>query len=72
MNKQMKKTMAVTVLRMLIGWHFLYEGLWKLVQPGGWSAMGYLKTSQWFAAPLFHHIADTPALLTRVRQLGGN
>jgi uncharacterized membrane protein YphA (DoxX/SURF4 family) len=48
---------------MLIGWHFLYEGLWKLVQPGGWSAMGYLKTSQWFAAPLFHHIAETPSLL---------
>ena len=59
----MKKTMIVTVLRMLIGWHFLYEGLWKLVQPGGWSAMGYLKTSQWFAAPLFHYIAETPGVL---------
>ena len=57
---------AVTVLRMLLGWHFLYEGVWKLIQPGGWSAMGYLKTSQWFAAPLLHHIADTPALLRAV------
>ena len=34
----MKKTMVMTLLRMLIGWHFLYEGLWKLMQPGGWSA----------------------------------
>lgn len=59
----MKKTMVMTLLRMLIGWHFLYEGLWKLIQPGGWSAMGFLKTSQWFAAPLFHHIAETPSLL---------
>jgi len=59
----MKKTFVVTFLRMLIGWHFLYEGLWKLIQPGGWSAMGYLKTSQWFAAPLFHYIAETPSLL---------
>jgi uncharacterized membrane protein YphA (DoxX/SURF4 family) len=59
----MKKTSVMTALRMLVGWHFLYEGVWKLVQPGGWSAMGYLKTSQWFAAPLFHHIAETPALL---------
>jgi len=59
----MKSKLAVTILRMLIGWHFLYEGMWKLLQPGGWSAMGYLKTSQWFAAPLFHRIAETPALL---------
>jgi uncharacterized membrane protein YphA (DoxX/SURF4 family) len=59
----MKKTMVMTLLRMLIGWHFLYEGIWKLIQPGGWSAMGFLKTSQWFAAPLFHHIAETSWLL---------
>jgi uncharacterized membrane protein YphA (DoxX/SURF4 family) len=51
---------------MLIGWHFLYEGLYKLVQPGGWSAEGYLRTSQWFAAPLFHTMAATPWLLKAV------
>jgi uncharacterized membrane protein YphA (DoxX/SURF4 family) len=62
----MKKTYAVTLLRMLIGWHFLYEGLYKLVQPGGWSAEGYLRTSQWFAAPLFHQMAATPWLLKAV------
>ena len=50
-------------MRMLVGWHFLYEGLFKLAQPGGWSAMGYLRTSQWFAAPLFQYIADSPNLL---------
>ena len=59
----MKKTLVMTLLRMLLGWHFLYEGLWKLVQPGGWSAAGYLRMSNWFAAPLFHHIAETPGLL---------
>ena len=59
----MRTTIVVMVLRFLIGWHFLYEGLAKLVQPGGWSAAGYLRMSKWFAAPLFHHIADTPALL---------
>lgn len=63
MDKRVNRTCVMTALRMLIGWHFLYEGLWKLVQPGGWSAMGYLKTSQWFAAPLFRHIAETPDLL---------
>jgi uncharacterized membrane protein YphA (DoxX/SURF4 family) len=65
----MQKTLALTLLRMLIGWHFLYEGLWKLIQPGGWSAMGFLKTSQWFAAPLFHHIAETPSLLRLCDQM---
>ena len=59
----MKKTMMMTVLRMLIGWHFLYEGIWKLIQPGGWSAAGYLRMSNGFAAPLFHHIAETQSLL---------
>ena len=34
---------AVVVLRILIGWHFLYEGLSKLMNPG-WSAAGYLST----------------------------
>lgn len=59
----MKNKIVLTVLRMLVGWHFLYEGLFKLVQPGGWSAAGYLRMSNWFAAPLFHYIAETPGLL---------
>ena len=59
----MKKNWGMTLLRMLIGWHFLYEGVWKLIQPGGWSCEGYLRMSQWFAAPLFRHIANTPWLL---------
>ncbi len=62
----MKKTYGMTLLRMLVGWHFLYEGLFKLVQPGGWSAEGFLRTSQWFAAPVFHKMAATPWLLKTV------
>ncbi|MDD3545186.1 MAG: hypothetical protein PHG96_07500 [Kiritimatiellae bacterium] len=56
----MKKSWGITLLRMLIGWHFLYEGVWKLIQPGGWSCEGYLRMSRWFAEPVFRHIADTP------------
>jgi uncharacterized membrane protein YphA (DoxX/SURF4 family) len=63
-----KKSILVTGLRMVIGWHFLYEGLWKLVQ-GGWSAEGYLRTSQWIGSGVFHSIASTPWLLTVVNQL---
>jgi len=65
----MNKTFVMTALRMLIGWHFLYEGLYKLVQPGGWSAEGYLRTSQWFAAPVFHAMAATPWVLKTVDQM---
>ena len=62
----MKKNIGMTLLRMLIGWHFLYEGIWKLIQVGGWSSVGYLRMSKWLAAPLFHRIADTPWLLETV------
>lgn len=65
----MKRNMGMTLLRMLIGWHFLYEGVWKLIQPGGWSSVGYLRMSKWFAAPLFHYIAQTPWLLKIVDQM---
>lgn len=65
----MKKSFGMTLLRMLIGWHFLYEGVWKLIQPGGWSSVGYLRMSKWLAAPLFHQIADTPWLLKTVDQM---
>ena len=36
---------AITALRVLVGWHFLYEGLTKLTAPS-WSAAGYLKQAK--------------------------
>ena len=35
----------LVALRVLIGWHFLYEGLVKVVNPN-WSSAGYLMDSQ--------------------------
>ena len=35
---------ALVILRLLIGWHFLYEGLIKLFNPS-WTAKGYLMGS---------------------------
>jgi thiosulfate dehydrogenase [quinone] large subunit len=41
--------LSLVALRLAIGWHFLYEGLSKLYQPG-WSAQAYLMDSAgWFA-----------------------
>lgn len=36
---------ALTFLRVLIGWHFLYEGLVKLYSPGGWTSEFFLLNS---------------------------
>jgi thiosulfate dehydrogenase [quinone] large subunit len=55
-------------LRITIGWHFLYEGVAKWMQPG-WSAGGYLEASRWLLADLFHWMASTPAVLKVVSLL---
>ena len=59
---------VMTALRMLVGWLFLYEGLWKLAQ-GNWSAEGYLRTSQWLGSGMFHKIVENPGLLNVVNHL---
>lgn len=53
---------AITVLRVLIGWHFLYEGIAKLSSPS-WSAAGYLKQARGPFADLFKSLAANPDLL---------
>lgn len=53
---------AITVLRVLIGWHFLYEGIAKLSSPT-WSAAGYLKQARGPFADLFKWLAAQPNLL---------
>ncbi len=55
----------LVLLRIAIGWHFLFEGLSKLFTPG-WTSAEYLSTSGWIFAPLFNWIAETPAVLQAV------
>ena len=54
---------TLVLLRTLIGWHFLYEGYYKLVLPawarggtpiGKWSAAGYLAAATGPLAGVFH------------------
>jgi thiosulfate dehydrogenase (quinone) large subunit len=59
---------TIVVMRVLIGWHFLYEGLSKLGTPG-WSAGGFLLQSRGPFAPLFRGMAADPGLLSAVNQL---
>jgi thiosulfate dehydrogenase [quinone] large subunit len=53
---------AITVLRILIGWHFLYEGIAKLTAPA-FTAAGYLKQARGPFADLFKWLAGQPNLL---------
>jgi thiosulfate dehydrogenase [quinone] large subunit len=62
------QTITIVVLRVLIGWHFLYEGLSKLLNPG-WSAAGYLTQSRGPLASLFRGMAANADLLANVNLL---
>jgi thiosulfate dehydrogenase [quinone] large subunit len=53
---------AITVLRVVVGWHFLYEGLAKLTA-SSWSAAGYLRQARGPFADVFRSIASQPNLL---------
>ena len=53
---------ALTIMRVMIGWHFLYEGVAKLLK-GNWSAAGFLMQSKWIFAPIFKWMANTPSVL---------
>jgi len=53
---------AIAVLRVAVGWHFLYEGIAKLTA-ASWSAAGYLKQARGPFADLFKRLAGEPNLL---------
>ncbi len=55
-------TGVLVALRILVGWHFLYEGLAKLLNPR-WSSAGYLAESTWFLSGFFHAIVANPTWL---------
>ena len=43
---------SIVLLRILIGWHFLYEGIIKLYNPD-WTSFGYLASAQGPLKPIF-------------------
>jgi uncharacterized membrane protein YphA (DoxX/SURF4 family) len=50
-----------TLIRMAIGWHFLYEGISKLMITG-WSSAPYLAGSKWIFASVFHAMAGSAGI----------
>ena len=59
---------ALVALRLLIGWHLLYEGFSKLLQPG-WSSAGFLRESKWIFSRLAEWIVSSPSVLSTVNFL---
>jgi len=55
----------LVALRVLIGWHFLYEGMAKLTNPN-WSGVGYLLDSEGFLKEFYLNLASNPVLLKTV------
>lgn len=53
---------AITVLRVVVGWHFLYEGIAKMTE-ASWSSSGYLKQARGPFAETFKWLAAQPNLL---------
>jgi len=49
----------LVILRILIGWHFLYEGVTKLLS-SSWSSIGYLADSKGFMSGIFLSWAGDP------------
>jgi uncharacterized membrane protein YphA (DoxX/SURF4 family) len=50
------------LLRMAVGWHFLYEGVSKLLMKD-WTSAPYLENANWLFANVFHWIAGNPDVL---------
>ncbi len=56
------RTVLVTILRVAIGWHFLYEGLSKLFMEN-WSSQSYLANAHGFLSGFYHWLASGEGLV---------
>jgi thiosulfate dehydrogenase (quinone) large subunit len=52
-------------LRILIGWHIIYEGFSKLLTPN-WSSIGFLNESQWILTGFTKWVISNPGVLNAV------
>jgi uncharacterized membrane protein YphA (DoxX/SURF4 family) len=62
------KSVSLFLLRIVIGWHLLYEGLTKLFS-SAWTAEPFLKGSYGFLSGFFHALASNPTSIAVVNFL---
>lgn len=63
MNYNKPQRTVIALMRVLIGWHFLYEGLIKLLSPS-WSAKRYLLSSESFLDGFFAWLSSDAMIST--------
>ena len=56
---------VLVALRLLIGWHILYEGFSKLLIPN-WSSIGFLSESKWILTGFSKWLVSNPGVLNAV------
>lgn len=56
------QTITLLVLRLLIGWQILYEGISKLLLPN-WSSSGFLSESKWILSGFANWIISNKVIL---------
>ena len=63
-NRTLSGSQIVTliILRVLIGWQILYEGISKLINPG-WSSYGFLNESKWILAGFADWVVSNKGIL---------
>ncbi|MBR5709856.1 MAG: hypothetical protein IKX40_03790 [Thermoguttaceae bacterium] len=61
----MLTVIALVALRLTIGWHFFYEGVWKVANSDEFSALPFLNLAKGPFAPIFYSM--TPDLEGRIR-----
>jgi len=61
MNFSRSQISILVALRLLVGWHFLYEGVIKFFNPY-WTAKAFLLTSEGTLRPLFVWLAEEPMI----------
>ena len=62
MDRSRLKVSVFTIIRIAIGWHFLYEGLTKLFMEN-WSSQSYLANATGFLSGFYHWLASGEGLV---------
>lgn len=58
----------LVIVRVLIGWHFLYEGIVKYINKG-WTAAGFLNNAEGWFAPIFKAMGANSGMLSMIDNL---
>ena len=59
------QTIILVFLRLVVGYHFLFEGMDKLFDPN-WTSAGFLLQSNWLFADIFHSLVESSIILAVV------